>query len=164
VARERPKRAAQGLRLRLLFQDEARFGLISDPPRVWAPPGIRPEVPVQIVRQYSYAYAAVSPHDGVLDSLVLPEVNASTMSLFLAEVARRHEKEFILMVLDGAGWHSAGDLVIPERMRLQSLPPWSPQLNSVEHLWEEVCEKWLANDLFANLKAVERPLVRSLIS
>ena len=65
MARERPKRAAQGLRLRLMFQDEARFGLISDPRRVWAPPGIRPEVPVQIVRQYSYAYAAVSPHDGV---------------------------------------------------------------------------------------------------
>jgi hypothetical protein len=55
VARERPRRAAQGLRLRLMFQDEARFGLISDPRRVWAPPGIRPEVPGQIVRQYSYA-------------------------------------------------------------------------------------------------------------
>jgi hypothetical protein len=46
----------------------------------------------------------VSPQDGILDSLVLPEVKAGTMSLFLAEVARRHEKEFILMVLDGAGW------------------------------------------------------------
>jgi hypothetical protein len=55
VARERPRRPAQSLRLRLLFQDEARFGLISDPRRVWAPPGIRPEVPVQIVREYSYA-------------------------------------------------------------------------------------------------------------
>jgi hypothetical protein len=55
VARERPRRAAQGLRLRFLFQEEARFGLISDPRRAWAPPGIRPEVPTQIVREYSDA-------------------------------------------------------------------------------------------------------------
>ena len=49
-------------------------------------------------------------------------------------------------------------------MRLQPLPPWSPQLNPAEHLWEEVREKWLANYLFPNLKAVERQLVRGLIS
>lgn len=72
---------------------------------------------MQIVREYSYAYAAVSPHDGVLDSLVLPEVSAATMSVFLAEGAQRHKEEFILMVLDGAGWHTAGDLVVPERRR-----------------------------------------------
>ena len=70
-----------------------------------------------------------------------PDVNAERMSLFLAEVARRHADEFILMVLDGAGWHTAGDLVIPERMRFEPLPPWSPQLNPVEHLGEEVREK-----------------------
>ena len=64
----------------------------------------------------------MSPQDGVLDSLVLPEVNADTMSLLLAAVARRHPSEFILMMLDGAGWHRAGDLVIPERMRLDPLP------------------------------------------
>ena len=116
MARERPRRAAQGLRLRLMFQDEARFGLISNPRRVWAPPGIRPEVRAQIVRQYSYAYAAVSPHDGVLDSLVLPDVNAERMSLFLAEVARRHADEFIVMVLDGAGWHRAKRLQSPSNM------------------------------------------------
>jgi DDE superfamily endonuclease len=125
-----------------MFQDEARCGLISDPRRAWAPPGIRPEVPVPIVREYSDAYAAVSPHDGVLDSLVLPEVSAATMSVFLAEGAQRHKEEFILMVRDGAGWHTAGDLVVPERRRWQALPPWSPPLNPAEHLWEEVGEKW----------------------
>src|SRR4051794_41423727 len=59
------------------------------------------------------------------------------MSLFLAEVSRRHPREFILMVLDGAGWHRAGDLVIPERMRLYPLPARSPELNPAEHVWEE---------------------------
>jgi hypothetical protein len=100
-----------------MFEDEARFGRISDPGRAGAPPGVRPRVVSRIVRQYSYAYAAVSPQDGVLDSLVLPEVNAGTMSLLLGEVARRHPRPFILMGWDGAGGHRAGDLVIPAHMR-----------------------------------------------
>ncbi len=63
-----------------------------------------------MLRQYLYAFRAVSPHDGVIDSLVLPWVSAETMSLFLAEVGRRHADEFIVMVMDQAGWHIAGDL------------------------------------------------------
>jgi transposase len=145
-----------------MFEDEARFGRISDPRRAWAPPGVRPRVAARIVREYSYAYAAVSPHDGVLDSLVLPEVNADTMSLFLAEVTRRHPREFILMVLDGAGWHRAGDLVIPERMRLYSLPARRPELNPTEHVWDELREKWLANRMFDGQEAVDGQVQKGL--
>ena len=61
-----------------------------------------------------------------MDSLVLPWVNAQTMSLFLAEVAQRHADEFVLMVMDQAGWHLAGELVVPLNMRLLFLPPYSP--------------------------------------
>ena len=66
--------AAQGsgLPVRVMFEDEARFGRISDPRRCWAPAGVRPEVNTQVVREYEYAFAAVSPHDGALDTLVLP--------------------------------------------------------------------------------------------
>jgi len=106
-----------------MFQDEARFGRINDSRRCWAPRGFRPEVGRQIVREYTYAFGAVSPHDGTLDTLVLPVVTAEAMTIFLAEVARRHPKEFILMFLDGAGWHRAKRLVIPENMRLEALPP-----------------------------------------
>jgi transposase len=145
-----------------MFQDEGRFGRITDPRRCWAPPGIRPDVPAQIVREYSYAFAAICPWDGVLDSLVLPFVNAGTMSLFLAEVANRHPDEFILMVMDQAGWHRAKDLQVPSNMKLVWLPPYSPQLNPVEHLWEEIREKWFANEVFASLKAVEWRLAEAL--
>ena len=114
------------------------------------------------MREYGYAYAAVSPHDGVLDSLVLPEVNAATMSLFLAEIARRHPREFIFMVWDGAGWHRAGDLVVPERMRLYPLPARSPELNPTEHVWDELREKWLVNRMFDGQEAVECQVQKGL--
>lgn len=156
------QRARYGQPVRLMFADEGRFGRISDPRRCWAPAGVRPQVGMQIVREYSYAFAAVSSHDGTLDSLVLPTVNSKTMSIFLAEVARRHSDEFILMALDGAGWHRANDLVVPENIRLMLLPPYSPQLNPVEHLWDEVREKWFTNLVFDSLDAVEDCLVEAL--
>ena len=147
-----------------MFQDEGRFGRINDPRRCWAPPGVRPQVGAQLVREYSYAFAAVSPHDGTLDSLILPEVDTQAMSIFLAEVAARHPQDIILMVLDGAGWHKAKGLEIPENIRLISLPPYSPQLNPAEHLWEEIREKWFANLVFDSLDAVENHLAEALRS
>jgi transposase len=125
---------------------------------VGLPPGVRPEVEVPIVREYEYASAAASPHDGVLDTLVLPTLNAEARSVFLAEVAQRHPHEFILMVLDGAGWHRAKRLQVPTNRRLIPLPPWSPQLNPVEHLWDEIREKWFGNRVFASLSAVDEQL------
>lgn len=153
-----------GRQLRLMFQDEARFGRINDPRRCWAPKGFRPEVGMQIVREYTYAFGAVSPRDGTLDSLVLPVVTAEAMSIFLEEVARHHPEEFILMVLDGAGWHRANDLTVPENMRLEALPPYSPQLNPVEHVWDEIREKWFTNEVFNSLEAVEDRLVEALVA
>ena len=155
-------RADQGLPVRVMFQDEARFGRISNPRRCWAPPGVRPEVSAQVVREYEYAFAAVSPHDGTLDTLVLPSVHAEAMSVFLAEVSQRHPGEFMLMVLDGAGWHKAKRLQVPANMRLVFLPPWSPQLNPVEHLWDEIREKWFANRVFSSMNAVEEQLLTAL--
>ena len=66
------------------------------------------------------------------------------------------------MVLDGAGWHRAKRLQVPANMQLIPLPPWSPQLNSVEHVWDEVREKWFANRVFASMEAVENQLVTAL--
>lgn len=143
-----------------MFGDEARFGRMVEPRRAWAPPGVRPLVATQIVRKYGYAYAAVSPHDGALVSLVLPEVNAALMSRFLREMARRHAEEFVLLVLDGAGWPIAGDLVVPANLRLHWLPPRSPELNPAEHVGEELREKWLGNRLFDCQEAVDRQVAR----
>jgi transposase len=123
---------------------------------------LRPQVCARIVREYTYVFASLSPHDGTLDTLVLPEVNALAMSVFLAEVAQRHPQDHILLVLDGAGWHRARDLRIPENMRLLLTRPLGPQLNPVEHLWEEIREKWFPNLVFDSLTGVANRLVGAL--
>lgn len=143
-----------------MFQDGARFGRINPTRSCWAPPGVRPSVPFQIVREYTHAYAAVSPGDGVLDSLILPQVNAEAM--FLDEVAIRHADDFVLMVMDKAGWHTANDLRVPENLRPVFLPPYSPEPNPVEHIWDEIREKWFSNRVFRSIDAVEYRLVDAL--
>ena len=158
------RQAEQGRQVRLMFQDEGRFGLLGTPRRCWAPRGTRPVVGARLERKYIYAFSAVSPHDGVLDSLVLPWVSAQTMSLFLSEVAQRHADEFIVMVMDQAGWHIAGDLAVPQNMRLIFLPPYSPELNPAEHLWQALREDCFANHVFTDLDAVESALTTGLVA
>jgi len=145
-----------------MFQDEGRFGRISTPRRCWAPRGIRPNVPSQIVREYTYGYVAVSPHDGTMDSLILPQVTKEAMSIFLREVSDRHPDEFILMVMDGAGWHKASALIVPDNMALYFLPPYSPQLNPVEHIWESIRENGFRNEIFNSIDGVENQLMQCL--
>ena len=101
-----------------MFQDEARFGRINATHRCWAPSGMRPEIGYQIIREYTYVYAAVSPFDGVMDSLVLPETSAYAMSLFLEEVSSRHSEDYIVMIMDKAAWHTAHILNIPENIAI----------------------------------------------
>ena len=113
-------------------------------------------------RQYIYAFGAVSPQDGSLDTLALPQVDTPCMQLFLDEVAIRHPGDNIVMVLDGAGWHTSNELRAPANMRLWFLPPYSPELNPVEHLWAELREKHFHNRVFDSLDAVEGHLVGAL--
>ena len=66
------------------------------------------------------------------------------------------------MILDGAGWHKSSALKVPKNMRLVSLPPYSPELNPVEHLWDELREKAFGNLVFDSLDALEDHLEASL--
>jgi len=145
-----------------MFQDEARFGRISDPRSCWAPAGVRPEVGAQMIREYVYVFGAVSPHDGRHDSLVLPCANADAMTIFLEEICGRHPDEHILMFMDQASWHKAKALKIPKNMELAFLPPYSPNLNPQEQIWDELREKFFCNRTFASLKAVTDNAVKGL--
>jgi hypothetical protein len=164
VRREVVRQAKRGRTVRLMFQDEGRFGLLGKPRRCWAPVGVRPVVGARLVRKFSYAFAAVCPHDGVMDSLILPWVNAQTMSLFLATVAQRHADEFVVMVMDQAGWHIASELEVPANMKLILLPPYSPEINPAEHIWKALREDCVGNTVFASLEAADKALCAGLKS
>jgi len=94
--------------------------------------------------------------------LILPYANTDMMNLFLEEVSNDFKEYFVIMLVDGAGWHRSGDLEIPENIRLIEQPSHSPELNPVEHLWEELREKHFPNKAFKTLDAVEEALCNGL--
>jgi len=119
----------QGRHVRLMFQDEARFGRMVRIRRCWAPAPYRPVVNNGYQRQFVYVYGAVSPVEGEMDWLICPMMNTERMEAYLAQVAQAHPGEFIVMVVDGASSHVAKALVVPENIRLLRLPAYAPELN-----------------------------------
>ena len=79
-------------------------------------------------------------------------------------MAARHPGEHIVMVLDGAGWHSSKNLIAPTNMRLLPLPPYAPELNPVEHIWDELREKCFHNKVFNSIDALEDDLSMGLLA
>ena len=109
-----------------------------------------------------YVYTAVCMALGKMTSLILPYANTAMMNLFLAQVAEDFKDYFVIMLIDGAGWHTAKDLQVPENLRLLPQPPYSPELNPVEHIWEDLREKAMPNKAFKSLDQVEQALCQRL--
>lgn len=153
---------AQGKPIKVMFQDEARFGRIADVRRCWAPKPMRPLCQGMLTHEYTYVFGAVDVCTGALDSLILPHVNTECMQLFLNEVSSRHCDERIVLVIDGAGWHRSHALQTPTNIYLLTLPPYAPELNPIEHVWDELREKFFHNRVFKSLDALEDHLALAL--
>lgn len=88
-------------------------------------------------------------------ALVLPHANTEAMQIFLDRFAATlGEDEHALMVLDQAGWHGANDLVVPNNVTLEPLPPYAPELNPVERVWLYLKERFLSHRLHADYDAI----------
>jgi hypothetical protein len=111
---------------------------------------------------YTCACGAVDVCTGELDSLILPHVNTGCMQLFLDEVSARHPQDRIIMVIDGAAWHRSDALKAPENIHLLKPPSYAPELNAIEHVWDELREKFFHNRVFKSLDALEDYLSMAL--
>lgn len=110
-------------------------------------------VNLALVREFRYEYAAVSPWDGVLDYMTADKMDTNNMSRFLDQVSEAHRQDFMVMVLDGASSHKCKDLKVPENIALVFLPPYSPELNPAERIWNVLRRDYFANRVFDSLDA-----------
>lgn len=139
-------------------QDEARLGLKPIVRRVWAKRGRRPVAVQKPGYKWLYVYGFVHPTSGRSWWLLMPTVSIEVFEVALAAFAEAHGvepgKKRVVLVLDGAGWHTSGRLTVPAGIDLIIQPSKSPQLQPAERLWPVVREV-LANRLFTTLEAVE---------
>ncbi len=80
-----------------------------------------------------------------------------TLQRLLGPVAKQVDagpQRELVLVLDGAGWHSGLRITLPAHLHLVSLPPYSPELQPAERLWT-YSNTPLVNAHFADLDALE---------
>jgi putative transposase len=102
-----------------------------------------------------YVYTAVQPKTGAHFSLLLPLVDTQCMNLFLLEMSKHLGAKKPMIVMDQASWHRSKALKIPENMKILLLPPYSPELNPVERLWEHAKSKLIKNKIYDTLDDLE---------
>lgn len=129
-------RAACKGRYRLLFLDEAWWGLTTQLRRVWARRGVRPVQPVWGGRRWRAVMGAVEPRTGRIVGLLAGGLNHRWCNHFLALLAATFPGERLVLVLDNAGWHRSKDVVVPTGMTLLFPPPHSPEVNVMERVWQ----------------------------
>lgn len=142
--------ARRGRPIELWWQDEARVGQQGTVTRVWAPRGSRPRQPKDQRYNWAYLFGAVCPARDLGAALVLPSVNTSMMNRHLAEISSLVQPgHHAVVILDGAPWHRAsGRLRVPDNISLLHLPPYAPELNPVENVWQYLRQNYLSNRVF----------------
>lgn len=127
------------------------------------PPNTRAVIGKQIVREYTYAYTALCPETGENFSLILPYADTTSMNIFIKEFSQNYSNYRTIMLMDKAGWHRSAGLKTPENVLFWYLPPYSPELNPVELIWDYIREqKGFNNRVFNSLKEVEDRLSHAL--
>lgn len=146
---------AQGKSIEVWFQDEARVGQKGTLTRLWARRGTRPRAVRDTRYEWAYIFGAVCPERAIGAALVMPFANSHALSAHLREIAHHVAPgAHAAVVLDGAGWHTSGQIDVPDNITLVILPPYSPELNPAENVWEYLRKNKLANRLFQNYKAI----------
>ena len=149
----------------LWAEDEARLGLKPALRRVWAPVGRRPISRIKRGYEWTYLYGFVRPESGEVYWLILPTVNVQMFSMALREFAKEvgaGEQRRILLVVDKAGWHTGGEVEVPEGIHLEFLPSGSPELQPAERLWPLTNEA-VANRLFEQIGELEEVLMERCV-
>ena len=138
------------------FEDEARFGQQGTLARVWARKGSRPRGIRQNQYTSLYVLTAVCVGTGAASGLISPTLNAGVINLFLEQFARELAPgSHAVLVWDGAGYHTGGDLVVPPNVSLIQLVPYSPELNPVENLWHYLRSHYWSLRVYPDYEALE---------
>lgn len=95
--------------------------------------------PVEPRYDWRYLVAFAHPASGRTLCHLADGVSTDIFSVELkafAEAAGAGQRKQLILVLDGAGWHSSPQVQVPDHVHLLFLPAHSPELQPCEHLWQ----------------------------
>ena len=142
--------------VKVWFADESRYGLLPNLRRVWTKRGLRPHKKWQSKYEFSYCYGAIDPVEGCTVFLQTPSVNLEWTQAFLEQIKKQYPDYEHVVVWDGAGFHPADSSheMIPDEIHIITLPPYSPELNPIEKLWDLI-QDHTSNKLWPTIKRMD---------
>src|SRR3954469_11101585 len=106
---------------------------------------------------------AVWVSTGAASALIMPELNAGVLNLFLEQFSRELPAGVhAVLIWDGAGYHTSAESVVPANVSLIQLPPYSPELNPVDNLWHYLRSHHWSNRRYEDYDALQEEAIRSV--
>ena len=124
--------------MRVLSQDESRFGVLTVRRRRFTACGVQPVGLIPHVYEWCYVYGAVAPTTGERFFLERPSLHSAMFQLFIDALAQAFPDRLNILLLDNSGAHTAQGIQWPENVRYVWLPPYGPELNPIERVWRDV--------------------------
>lgn len=124
---------------------------------IWAPIGSRPRAVRDNRRDSVYLFGALCPSRAVGAAIIMPAVNSEAMTAHLQEIAIHVMPGAHAVILcDGAGWHRTGGLLkVPDNISLLPIPPYTPELNSMENVWDYLRGNILSHTVWDTYEAIQ---------
>ena len=105
-------------------------------------------------RNSAYLFGAVCPERDTGAAIIMPQANTEAMNEHLAEISHCvSDGAYAVLIIDGAGWHIASRLVVPHNIGLLKLPPYAPELNPTENIWEYLRGNFLSHVVYDSYDA-----------
>lgn len=138
----------------MFFQDESRFGLITKQKRVITAKGIKP------IGNYKHSYlckwlwGSFSPITGESFCMTTTNVSKAFFIKYLEDFSKHKPEELKIIIIDNAAFHSTKDVELPENIILLPIPPYCPELNPAEKVWQWMKDK-IAMKIYDTLEDLE---------
>ena len=141
----------------LYFQDESRFGLITKQKRVITAKGIKPIGKYKHSYLYKWLWGSFSPITGESFCMTTQGVCKDFFIKYLEDFSKHKPRELKIMIIDNAAFHSTKDIVLPENIVLMPIPPYCPELNPAEKVWQWMKDK-IAMKIYETLDILENKM------
>ena len=137
------------------FGDEERVGEKNRITSGWARRGSGASAPSEQRTASTYIFGAICEEEGKAVGLILRRRNTAMMNVHLAAIsADVAPGRLAVLLVDQAGWHLSGKLVVPHNITIVPLPPKCPERNAQENVWQFIRDNWLSNRVFDDLHAL----------
>ena len=138
----------------LYFEDESRFGLITKQKKVITAKGVKPISKYKHSYQYKWLWGSFSPITGESFCMTIDVVCKELFVKYLQDFSRHKPDELKILVIDNAAFHSTKDVILPKNIVLLPIPPYCPELNPAEKVWQWMKDK-TAMKIYDTLEILE---------